>query len=199
VWNDAVLFCELTPYPRREAGLLLPASHLCDGWEDRWRRDVAEFDPELTVLQVGAWEIFDREVDGEAVPFGSPPSDALVDGVLDRAVGALGSGGAPVAVVTTPPLLRDDGTNGREWTQNETWRTDHFNDRLRALAARHPATVRIVDLGDWLCPGHACRAEIDGARIRPDGLHYGPADAPVVAGWLAARLRELAGPPVTPP
>jgi peptidoglycan/LPS O-acetylase OafA/YrhL/lysophospholipase L1-like esterase len=191
VWNDAALFCELLPYPRFEDGQQLPASRTCDGWDARWRRDVADFGPRLTVLQVGAWEIFDRMVDGRVVVFGSAEADRLLDDVLDRAVAALGSTGAPVAVVTTPPLRRDDGTNAREWTQNESARTDHFNDRLRALAARWPAGVRVVDLAAWLCPGNVCRPEIEGARIRPDGVHFGPADSPVVARWLADRLHEL--------
>jgi hypothetical protein len=192
VWNDAVLFCELLPHPRAEGGVVNPASHTCDGWEERWRRDVGEFHPDVAVLQVGAWEIFDRVVDGVPVAFGSTAGDRLVDDALDRAVGALGSGGAPVAVVTTPPLRRDDGTNSREWTQNETARTDHYNERLRALAARHPATVHIIDLGGFLCPADECRPEIDGARVRPDGVHFGPADAPVVAAWLAEQLRAPA-------
>jgi peptidoglycan/LPS O-acetylase OafA/YrhL len=192
VWNDAVLFCELLPYPRQEAGLVLPASRTCEDWEARWRRDVAGFRPDLAVLQVGAWEIFDRLVDDEVVVFGSPASDRLLDDVLERAVAALGAGGAPVAVVTTPPLLRDDATNSQEWTQNETGRTDHFNARLAALARRHPDTVHLVDLGGFLCPGGSCRSEIDGAHVRPDGLHFGPEDRPVVARWLAGRLRELA-------
>ena len=155
---------------------------------------MADFEPELAVLQVGAWEIFDRVVDGQPVPFGSEAGDRLLDDVLERAVGALASGGAPVAVVTTPPLRRDDGTNSREWTQNETGRTDRFNARLQALAERHPASVHVVDLAGYLCPGNVCTTELQGVPVRPDGLHFGPADAPVVARWLAARLRELVVP-----
>jgi hypothetical protein len=128
------------------------------------------------------------------VPFGSPAGDQMLDDTLERAIAALSSTGAPVAVVTTPPLLRDAGTNSREWTQNDQRRTDHFNARLRALALRHADTVHVVDLASYLCPAGSCRTEIDGARIRPDGLHYGSADAPVVARWLATQLQDLPPP-----
>jgi peptidoglycan/LPS O-acetylase OafA/YrhL len=192
VWNQAVLFCELLPHPRVEDGKAWPPSRTCENWPDLWRRDVASYAPDVSVLQVGAWEVFDREVNGTVVPFGTPASDTLVDGALDLAVGVLSSAGRPVVLVTTPPLRRNDGVSSREWTQNETRRTDHFNERLRAAAGRHPGTVRILDLAGFVCPRNQCPDEIDGVPVRADGLHFTGADAVLVGRWYAAELRRLA-------
>ena len=45
MWNQAVLFCELLPYPRVESGLPKAASTTCADWAQSWRRDTADFDP----------------------------------------------------------------------------------------------------------------------------------------------------------
>ncbi len=190
-WNQAILFCELVPGAHLENGEVRPASDTCADWENEWRRTVEFWDPAVSILQTGAWEIFDREIDGEWVEFGTPEYDAVLRPVLQRAVDALSSQGAPVVVLTTPPFLRDDGTT-TDWTQNETARTDHFNDLLRQLAADNPDTVHLIDLGAELCPENQCREEIDGADVRPDGLHFGADGALVVARWLAPQVREIA-------
>jgi len=188
-WNQAILFCELVPGAHRENDEVRPASDTCLEWEHDWRRTVELWDPAVSVLQLGAWEIFDREIDGEWVEFGTPEYDAVLVPVLQRAVDALSSQGAPVVVLTTPPFERDDGVT-TNWTQNETERTDHFNELLRDLADANPDTVRLIDLGGFLCPGNECRDQIDGVEMRPDGLHYGSADARLVANWLAPQLRD---------
>jgi len=203
VWNQAVLFCELVPGPHRENGEVRPASDTCVNWEAEWRRAVELFEPDVSLLQIGAWEIFDREIDGEWVTFGTPEYDAVLVPTLQRIVAALSSQGATVVLVTTPNFERDDGTV-TEWTQNDTRRTDHFNRLLRDLAAANPSTVHLIDLGGYLCPDNQCRDEIDGVVMRPDGLHFGKdgRDAQVVARWLSPQLRPIAGaadPATTPP
>jgi peptidoglycan/LPS O-acetylase OafA/YrhL len=187
-WNQAILFCELIPGAHRQDGEVRGASDTCVDWERDWRRTVELWDPAISVLQLGAWEIFDREIDGEWVEFGTPEYDEVLVPVLQRAVDALSSQGAPVVVVTTPPFLRDDGVK-TDWTQNERRRTDHFNELLRDLAAANPDTVHLIELGDHVCPGGECPDQIDGIEMRPDGLHYGDGDAKLVARWLAPQLR----------
>jgi hypothetical protein len=102
------------------------------------------------------------------------------------------SGGAPVIVLTTPRFTRDDGTSAKEWTQNDAARTDHFNALLRDLAAANPGTVHLVDFGSYLCPDNQCRTEIDGVRMRTDGVHFKEDDARVAAAWLAPQFRAIA-------
>jgi len=94
----------------------------------------------------------------------------------------------------SPYFERNDGVSTSEWTQNDRGRVDHFNDLLRQLASKseNQGKVLIVELGKWLCPDSGpCREQIDGVKVRDDGLHYGPG-AKVVAKWLAPQFRELA-------
>ncbi len=192
VWNQAVLFCELVKGDHREGDEIKKASDTCVNWEQDWRDDVDQFKPDVSVLELGAWEIFDREINGTWLTFGSPEYDAVLEPVLQRAVDALHSQGAPVIVFTTPRFVRDDGTSAKEWTQNDVSRTDHFNALIRKLAAANPASVVLVDLGNFLCPANECRKEIDGVAMRHDGLHFDEHDAKVVATWLAPQFREVA-------
>jgi len=192
VWNQAVLFCELVKGAHRENGEVRAASDTCVNWDSDWRNAIDVFKPDATVLQIGAWEIFDREIDGKWQAFGSPEYDAVLEPTLQKAVDALHSQGAPVIVLTTPRFTRDDGTSAKEWTQNDVSRTDHFNALLRRLAEKNPGAVKLIDFADYLCPGNECRKEIDGVPIRPDGLHFKEADAKIAALWLAPQFRKIA-------
>jgi peptidoglycan/LPS O-acetylase OafA/YrhL len=192
VWNQAVLFCELVKGAHRENGEVRPASDTCVNWDSDWRNAIDVFKPDATVLQIGAWEIFDREINGTWQTFGSPEYDAVLKPTLQKAVDALHSQGAPVILLTTPRFTRDDGTSAKEWTQNDVSRTDHFNALLREVAANNPGTVKLIDFGEYLCPKNECRKEIDGVPMRPDGLHFKEADAKVAALWLAPQFRSIA-------
>ncbi|MCU0269276.1 MAG: acyltransferase [Acidimicrobiales bacterium] len=193
LWNQAVIFCELIPAPRRENGEVRAASDTCANWEQDWAADIEVFDPDVALVQLGAWEIFDREIDGTWVEFGTPEFDARLSAELQSVVDVLGAGGAEVVFLTTPRFTRDDGVSAQEWTQNDVARTDHFNELLGQLAAANPDDVTLIELGAWLCPDNECREQIDGVEMRQDGLHFAAADGAVVANWLAPQLRELGG------
>jgi hypothetical protein len=49
----------------------------------------------------------------------------------------------------------------------------------------------LVDLGNYLCPANDCHKEINGVKMRPDGVHFKDADARVVAAWLAPTMRKV--------
>ncbi len=192
VWNQTVLFCELVSGPRLENGEVVRPSNTCEGWRDSWRASAEEFAPDVAVLQVGAWEIFDREVDGDWLVFGTPEYDDLILGVLGDAVDSLGATGATVVVLTTPPFERGDTMSAREWTQNEEWRTRHINSLFEQLASDRDEVV-LVDLGEWLCPDEDCIDELAGGQpVRGDGVHYTDEGAETAARWLAPQLRAIA-------
>ena len=204
LWNQAILWCELIEAPRMEKGKETPASDKCHDWKSQWRGDLDTFQPDLTVVDVGAWEVFDRKIDDRWVTFGTPEFDQILTDKLQEVVDTLGATGAPVVLLTSPYFERNDGVSATEWTENDRSRIDHFNDLLREVAARpeNSGRVDVLDLGRYLCPATSdpCHEQINGVTIRDDGLHYGEDGARIVAKWLTPQLRQLAlGQPATPP
>jgi peptidoglycan/LPS O-acetylase OafA/YrhL len=204
LWNQAILRCELIEAPRMEKGKETPASDTCKDWKTQWRGDLDTFQPDLTVLDVGAWEVFDRKIDDRWITFGTPEFDQILTDKLQEVVDTLGATGAPVVLLTSPYFERNDGVSATEWTENDRSRIDHFNDLQRQVAARpeNAGKVDVVDLGHYLCPtaNDPCREQMNGVTIRDDGVHYGEDGARIVANWLTPQLRQLAlGQPATPP
>ncbi len=192
VWNQTVLFCELASGPRLENGLVVEPSDTCDDWDDTWQANVREFSPEVAVLQVGAWEIFNRKVDGDWLVFGTAEFDRYFLGLLGDAIDSLASEGATVVVLTSPHFERADSISAREWTQNETWRTDHLNDLLERAVSERAGAV-LLPFGRWLCPSEDCFDELaEGTAIRTDGVHFSDVGAQAAASWLAPQLRAVA-------
>jgi hypothetical protein len=202
VWNQAVLYCELVVLPRREGG---PGgeerapSDRCADWRTLWGDAVDEFAPEVAVVQVGPWEVFDRREGDGWVEFGSTRADDLLGHELDELIDVLGADGATVVLLTAPALERTDGVTAKEWTADDRWRIEHLNDLLRAAARRgtsRGAEVVVVDLAGFVCPTPAtgCPEQVDGVRLRGDGIHYTEEGAEAVAAWLAPQLRQLALP-----
>ena len=50
--------------------------------------------------------------------------------------------------------------------------------------------VGLLDLADHLCPGGICQEALEGATIRPDGVHYDIAGARGVASWVLEEIRS---------
>lgn len=194
VWNQAVLYCELLHVPREEAGEVRPPSDSCRAWRSSWAGAVAEFDPEVVVLHVGPWEVFDRVVDGTALAWGAPELDDLLRDALTDAVEILGGRGATVVLLASPPLDRTDGVSNAEWTLAERDRIAHLNGLLTDVAGSARVPVEVIDLGELVCPVPAtgCPGSHDGVELRGDGVHYTAEGAEVAADWLAPRLRRLA-------
>jgi peptidoglycan/LPS O-acetylase OafA/YrhL len=197
VWNEAILWCELINAPRREDGVEKPPYGACNDWKQQWGGAVTSFQPDISMVDVGAWEIYDRKIDDRWIEFGTPEFDQILTAKLQELVDTLDASGSPVVFLTSPYFERNDGVNSpAEWTVNDRSRVDHFNDLLRQLAAQpdNAGKVEILDLGHWLCPGpnDPCHDVIDGVNIRDDGLHYGEDGARIVARWLTPQLRQLA-------
>jgi len=193
VWNQTVLFCELTSGPRLENGVVVQPSDTCDDWDETWRDDVADFQPDVAVLEVGAWELFNRKIDGRWLVFGTGEYDRYFLGLLDDAIDALSSEGATVVLLSTPHFERADTMSAREWTQNETWRTEHLNELFEQAAADNPDAV-LLPFGSWLCPEeHGCLQDLAGGEpTREDGVHFTDEGALTAARWLAPQLRAVA-------
>ena len=125
------------------------ASDACDDWEGLWSAAVDEFDPDVVVVQVGPWEVFDRREGSEWVPFGSPRHDELLTAELTDLVEVVGADGRPVEVLDLAGLVcpGDDGScperidgvrvrgDGIHYTdEGGRWAARWLAPQLRALA-----------------------------------------------------------------
>lgn len=150
-----------------------------------WADALATFDPQVAIIQWGAYEVFDHEVDGTRLVFGTPEFDRLVISQLERHVATLGSTGASVALLTVPCF-----SNGSAPERNDPSRIDHLNELAAEVAGSTGATL--LDLHEQVCPSGEFTPELDGTAMYADGIHFSRAGAAVVWSWLAPEARALA-------
>jgi peptidoglycan/LPS O-acetylase OafA/YrhL len=192
--NRAIIGCGLGNGPIRERdGVVLqqPGSQ-CELWPRYWREYVEAVQPDVSVLLTGFWDVFDRQVDGEWLTYGSEAYDRYLLELLREATDALASGGAPVVLLTAPYVQPPFKAKAYESPSTERWRMDRLNEVLRRHAARSPG-VHVIELGAFVCPDADCSGSDDGGPlIKQDGAHFTPRGAQIVARWLAPKLREIA-------
>ncbi len=193
LWNRGILGCGLLSKGSIiEGGELLPVDPGCD-WRGRWVPDLDRFRPDVAVMLVGAWDVPDREVDGESLRFGTVAYDTYFLHELDEATTALGSTGARVVVLTSPFFSRPELVgSGRDWPEYAPWRVDRINSLFRDFLVAHPGRYTILDLNKFVSPDGRFTDSINGVVVRGDGVHFTLDGAELVAKWLAPQLREIA-------
>jgi peptidoglycan/LPS O-acetylase OafA/YrhL len=152
-----------------------------------WADAVARFDPDVVVVVLAGQVLGDWQVGGNWVHLCDPSYDAWYAQQIVDGAAILASRGAHVVLVAPPPSTLP-------------WGPAALNERIgclgsveRALARAHP-TLATIDLAALVCPRRECRDTIDGARLRPDGLHFEGPGADVVTRWMAPRVRARARP-----
>lgn len=165
----------------------------CDRWNDQWQRAVEAARPDVVVVMVGRWELMDRVHEGRWTHIGDPVFDQYLVRELQQAIAVASSRGAKVAIGTTPYYHRGDAPGGRVWPEDEPARVDRVNALIRQAAAGAPGVATVVDIGGRLSPDGRLAMQIDGVRVRTDGVHVAPEAGPWLAPWLLPQLRAIAG------
>lgn len=160
-------------------GTQCPVTGACasaTGWQSIYAGAVSSFQPDISMLLVGAWDVATRWYDGAWRAPGDPVFDAYLAAQMQAAVSILFSDGGKVILLTTPYFQPADvappsgagfdvcGTGPYQWCEQEPSRVDAYNTLLRQVAAANPATVDLIDLNARLDPGGDCAAVIDGVR-----------------------------------
>ncbi|MGV4891742.1 hypothetical protein DKG34_23320 [Streptomyces sp. NWU49] len=178
--------------PYRYFGSLHNVSRRCERWPSDLREAVDRHHPDVVVILFGRWETMDREYDGRWSHIGEKEFDAYLRAQLDRAVDTAAARGARVLLATEPYNHRGERPDGGLWPEDQPERVDHWNRMLRQVAARKGGSVELLDLARRLCPQGAFTWQVDGVRVRSDGVHLTAEGARWLEPWLTSQLKTAA-------
>lgn len=143
----------------------------CVGWAQRWVDAAVAADAEVALVVIGAWDVFDAEVDGVAVPFASAAGDARFLAGLQQGIDALGAVGVRVALLEVP-CMRPADVEGAGVPalpeRGDDARVAHVNELLRKAAADNSDTAVFVAGPTEYCADPAIAADL---AYRWDGVH----------------------------
>ncbi|MGH3549631.1 MAG: acyltransferase family protein [Pseudonocardiaceae bacterium] len=193
VHDDTMMGCGLLlDSPYRYFGSIQQQRPECAGWAQLLQRAATTNGVDVVMILVGRWETMDRVRNGKWTHLGDPSFDDYARGELDRAVGIAASGGARVVLATEPYNHRGERPDGELWPEDEPDRVDRWNALLREVAAEHPDTVQVIELGARLCPEGDFTKKVDGIAVRSDGVHLTPEGVHWLAPWLLPQLAAAA-------
>jgi peptidoglycan/LPS O-acetylase OafA/YrhL len=195
--NEGTLGCGVVRGgPYEYFGATHPDLPECATWPQRWAGLVRAHDPDVVFMVVGRWEVMDRVHNGAWTRVGDPAFDAYLESELNTAVDVLTARGATLALATAPYYLRGERPDGGRWPEDDPARVDAFNRLIRDVAAHHPQSVAVIDLGGHTSVGGRYTPYIDGIEMRYDGVHFTPQADQWLAPWLLPQLLALAPPTV---
>jgi hypothetical protein len=169
----------------------------CVAWPGAWKDALARDQPAMVAIVVGRWELMDRVYDGRWTNLFDAAFAAYVEGELGGAVQLVQSGGARVVLFTTPYYRRGVRPDGSLFPEDDPARVDVMTAIIRRVGERLGASV--VDLGGRLSPEGRYTRDVDGVRVRSDGVHLTAEAGNVLAPWLFPQLQLLlAAPPPVP-
>jgi peptidoglycan/LPS O-acetylase OafA/YrhL len=163
----------------------------CAQWPSIWESEVTHLHPQVVVLVIGWWDAMDRKYQGKWQHLGDPAFDAYERAQIANAVSILHSGGAHVAITTSPFYDTGEQPDGQPWDEDAPARVDLLNKMIETVAAVNPGTVSVVPLNRYLDPDGHFTSKIDGKTMRfADGVHTtedaGTYLAPKILPQLAA-------------
>ena len=191
LFNASVADCDLQPGQPRYTKAAGQRSDSCDNYRSAWTHDIATFDPEVVLYQLGPFDMFDRLIGKKWVDFGTAADDAIITAELDRALSILTTHGARLVILTSG--YYNTGWGWVVGTPAADWRVDHINALAREWVAKHAGRVSLIDIARRLCPTRTCVTRTpDGQDVRWDGAHYTLAGGRWMAAWLTPQLESMA-------
>jgi lysophospholipase L1-like esterase len=179
------------PDDQRAAYRIGPATNrepsVCPTLVQRWPRDIERFQPDLVLLLYGGF-MNGWLVDGQPLDACDPAYRAQYGALLDRAIDTLTAGGARL-VVALPAYNRVFGV-----VEVSDATVDCLTSTYTDAVARHADRAAILRLDLFACPTRdTCDStQVDGRRLRFDGLHYRDAAARLASQWILDQLVQPA-------
>ena len=94
----------------------------------------------------------DRKFDGRWQHLGDPKFDAYEMSQIEKAVSILHSGGAHVALMTSPFYDTGEQPDGQPWDEDDPAHVDLLNTMIESVAAHHRRITSVVPLNRFLEP-----------------------------------------------
>jgi peptidoglycan/LPS O-acetylase OafA/YrhL len=163
---------------------------ICEGWQQQWAEASAGAD--VTLVAIGAWDVFDVEADGQWYVFASPEWDALFLRNLQSGVDAVVATGSEVALLEVPCMrpVEAEGAGVPPLPERaDDSRVAHLNDLLRQVAASNPGTVTFVEGADAWCADEAIATDLN---YRWDGVHVYKPGAKLTFETIAPAVLAIA-------
>ena len=164
----------------------------CDGWQDEWADTVEQADGEIALVVLGAWDVFDFELDdGTDLTFGTSEWDDYVTDNLQSGIDALAATGTRVALLEVP-CMRPQEVEGSgvpalpERADDE--RVAHLNELWRDVAEANPDTVTFVAGPTEWCDDEDVSSDV---AYRWDGVHVYTPGANLIFTTITPTLVEL--------
>ncbi len=177
-------------------GVFDSVEHVGEHCADRlptWEKQIHDFNPDLSVLLIGGFEALDFSVDGHVYKHGTPEHEQELVRIITSALRTLTARGGRVALLEVPCFGDSHGPDQQSiHDRNLPSSIANVNGALETVANNDPEHVTFVQWSDAICPGGHFVAKIDGIVVRPDGVHFSPAGAVLVAKRLAPVLNPLA-------
>jgi peptidoglycan/LPS O-acetylase OafA/YrhL len=162
---------------------------ICANWTATWQQGVAAARPDVAVLVAGNGFLFDRDVDGRRVRFGTPEYRDLLRAFLGRTIAGLKAAARRVVVTDMLCFAKPDtGLDDTAGVIDDVARQRAFNDLLAGLLQPY-RDVGLLDLRSYTCPHDQYRSRIGDVSLQVDGVHWTPGGAALVWAWLEPRLR----------
>jgi peptidoglycan/LPS O-acetylase OafA/YrhL len=142
----------------------------CGGWQQKWAANAARDKPQIAVVEIGAWEVFDLKLNGVELPFGSPAWDTYFDQQLTSGIHVLTAAGAQVALLSVPCYQPITAGGLRALPERgDTTRTSHINTRLQVAAEADPQHVFLIASPHQFCDDPKVAGN---TAYRWDGTHF---------------------------
>ncbi len=167
---------------------------ICDGWQEEWAQAAAGTD--VTLVVVGAWDVFDV-VDGDTTyGFATPAGDELFVTNLESGIDAMLAEGTNVGLLEVA-CMRPQDVEGAGVPalpeRGDDARVAHVNDLLRETAAAYQAAgdarVQFVEGPTEWCTDETIATDLG---YRWDGVHVYKPGANLIYTTVAPDLLRLA-------
>jgi hypothetical protein len=163
----------------------------CVGWQEKWQDAARDASADLGLVVIGAWDVFDVEVDGAVVRFGSAAGDEMfLDGVRSG-VDALAAAGTH-AVLLEIPCMRPQDVEGAGVPalpeRGDDERIAHLNALLRRVAAEDPRRSTFIEGPSEWCDDPAIATDLG---YRWDGVHVYAQGAKLIYETIAPELLDV--------